>query len=255
MMGVKSYIEKISKHYAPEDIFCFFDIDETILEPTEPAAQAFNIAKHRNTFLELKLKYSDFTPSVHGYCMLLGDHKILDDNVFDVIDFLNRKKIQNLAFTATPNTLLEGHDLKQVRFQQLVENNVNFENNFYEKELIIDSLTLPKGHPILYRGMIFSNGNDICNNKGIVLHEFLKRLNHTPKCIIFLDDNLINIVDINQTLALKNPDIDFFGVYFTGSHDVQSKEVSKEEFSEVWDDYFLRESKCYQKLTRKILNY
>ena len=254
MSEVKTYIGEIISAYNNEDVLCFFDIDETILEPVTLAAQLHNILKHKDIFLELKLKYSGFYPTVHGTCLLLDDHKVLDNDVFDVFNLLNDKKIQNLAFTATPNMILDGQNLKEVRFKQLEENNVNFENNFSEKEFIFDNLNLCHGHPILYRGIIFSNGDDVFNNKGLVLNEFLCRTNANKKCIIFIDDNIHNLIDINQTLAVNHPEIDFYGIYFLGAHYSQNPGVSKEEFRNLWEDYFLRESYSCEKIKRKIFN-
>jgi len=55
ILEVKAYVEEIVKCYNPEEILCLFDIDQTILAPTHPAAKAPNLSK----FLNLRLKYSD----------------------------------------------------------------------------------------------------------------------------------------------------------------------------------------------------
>lgn len=255
MADAKTYIEEIVEAYNPEEILCLFDIDQTILEPSHPVGQVPNIIKYRETFLRLKLKYACFTPSVHGYCVLLEDHKILDNNIFDLLNFLNTKKIKNLAFTATPNISIEGKDLKEIRLQQLLENNINFKNVFPEQEIIFDSLQLFKGNPCYYKGIIFSNGTDVCANKGIVLLEFLKKINYQPKCIIFLDDAWENHIDINQVLATNNPDIDFYGIHYVGAQYAKSSEITEEEFEKCWDAYFHRESLFCKKIERKKFNF
>ncbi|MDR2401880.1 MAG: DUF2608 domain-containing protein [Cytophagales bacterium] len=251
MAEAKTYIEEIVEAYQPEEILCLFDIDQTIFAPTHPAAQVPNRIKHEGTFFKLMLNYAGFTPAVYGYWVVMDEQQVFDKNIFNLLNFLNERKIKNFAFTATPNISIEGKDLREVRIQQLLENNINFEKNFPRQEIIFDSLNFFHGYPCFYRGIIFSNGTAVCANKGVVLNEFLKKINYNPKCIIFLDDTFLNQVDVNQALAEKNPDIDFYGICYTGAKYIKSPEVSEEEFEKLWDDYFYRESRMYKKIERK----
>lgn len=255
MDATLDYTKEIVDGYNPEDVLYLFDIDQTLIEPTNPAAQFANIIKHKKIFFDLKLRYSCFAPVMIGCEAMLHDHDILDDGVFNLLTFLNEKNIRNLGFTATPNILVNGQDLREVRFQQLKKNNISFEQHFPQQEIIFDSVNLLRKDPCLYKGIIFSNGDGVWANKGIVLQEFLKTLDKKPQCIIFCDDNLDNHLDVNQHLAIKNPDIDCYSIHFTKAMNMQRDEITEEEFEKIWDEYFRRESYLCTKCERKKFNF
>ncbi len=254
MDAAKTYVEEIIDGYKPEDILCLFDIDLTLLEPTNPAAKYVNIVKHKDIWFKLKKRYACFSPAMSGAVALVYKHEVLDQDVFKLLNLLNDRKIKNLGFTATLNVEIEGKDLREIRYQQLKENNISFEQNFPQQEIILNSVKLLGGTPCIYKGIIFSHGNGACPNKGIVLPEFLKLLNKKPKCIIFFDDNFDNLLDVNQHLAETNPNIDFYGILFSKAKKMEAPEVSSEEFEKIWEDYFQRESLCCKKSERKNFN-
>ena len=247
----KTYVEEIVDGYKSEDVLCLFDIDLTLLEPSNPAVQYVNIVKHKEIWFDLKKRYACFSPAMCGAVALVDKHEILDQDVFKLLHFLNERKIRNLGFTATLNVKIEGKDLREIRYQQLKENNISFEQHFPQQEVILDSVKLLGNFPCIYKGIIFSHGNGACPNKGVVLPEFLKLLDKKPKCIIFFDDNFDNLLDVNQHLAETNPDIDFYGILFSKAHYKEASEVSDEEFEKTWEGYFQRESLFCKKSKRK----
>ena len=254
MDAAKTYVEEIIDGYMPEDVLCLFDIDRTLLEPVNPVAKYVNIVKHKDIWFKLQKRYACFSPAISGAVALIYKHEILDPNVFNLLNLLNNRKIKNLGFTATLNVKVEGKDLREIRYQQLKENNISFEQHFPQQEIILDSVKLLGSTACIYKGIIFSHGNGVCPNKGIVLPEFLKLLNKKPKCIIFFDDNFKNLLDVNQHLAETNPDIDFYGVLFSRAKKIEAPEVSDEEFEKTWDDYLKRESLFCKKSERKHFN-
>lgn len=247
----QNYISTILKRYQPEDVLCLFDIDQTLLKPCHPACQKKNIEKYKDVLFNLKLKYSCFYPTIQGNFMLIGEHEIIDENIFSLLNFLETSQIKTLAFTANTNIRINGKDLREERFQQLQRNGICFEKNFPEKEVIFDELNLFRGHPCIYRGIIFSNGTSVCANKGVVLNSFLKRLHKQPRCIILLDDNLKNHADITYSLMSQRRDIDFYPMFYTGALQLPVPEISEKEFADLWEEYLYNESLLCEKIERK----
>ncbi|HRW58961.1 MAG TPA: DUF2608 domain-containing protein, partial [Chlamydiales bacterium] len=63
-------------------------------------------------------------------------------------------------------------------------------------------------HPLFYKGMIFT----CCSNKGKSLEQFLLYAKIHPSKIIFIDDKLKNLVDIEK--LCEKEDIPFLGIQY-----------------------------------------
>lgn len=173
-------ITLISKYIRDKDTLVCFDIDETLLYPSEPEARD---AWFGEQVTQLTKKGMSPAEAVHEtVTRQLVSHRKTDVCQADwdqdeLIDMLRKKGLQVICLTARSISFAEitYRQLKQVLVH--VEQQTGQWNRCY-------TLTNLKNPAHYIPGVIFSAGND----KGLALEQFLNKINYTPKHIIMVDD-------------------------------------------------------------------
>lgn len=184
-----------------EDTHVFYEIDNVLIEGT-------TIASQPSFFTELKeeLLSQGYTPDQIAnklYPIWVKVHQIAEvvpcnEFVSLFIDQLNHKKIPAIALTC------RGPRLAYKTLDQLHSHDLYFEHNYQcaRNHVFEDNLSM------YFEGMLFVH--PVCN-KSQRLIEFLNFMNLQPKKIVFIDHELIHLVDLGQ--ALEQMGIKFTGVY------------------------------------------
>ena len=238
MVDVGKYILKKIKNYNPEDVLCAFDIDLTLIQPEHPACYVRNLRKHLDVLMDIQSQYSNLDPSIAFSYTFEEPQRIVDRGIYGVLERL--KHISKIAFTATPTGPFENvKRLEVLRYQQLLEKQLQFKCNFAEDDFILDECPSHRGtKPAFYRGILCANSENGTTTKGSVLCAFLRKLNWTPKLIILIDDRSKNLSDTSIALKKDFPHTRFIGVRYTGAHDYCLQNISQEAFRDYWSNCF-----------------
>ena len=112
---------------------------------------------------------------------------LLDENMFSMVQLLQKKKIPTLAFTASSAGRLKSMDMAKWRISQLRELGLDFSLVFPKMPLIVfPKESSKKAAPMFQSGVLFSSKHP----KGDVLKMFLEKLSWCPKRVILIDDTL-----------------------------------------------------------------
>lgn len=124
----------------------------------------------------------------------------VESKTVDVLQELRKKEIVTVALTARSDTLVTRTMLQL----QEIEIDFNAENGF-NRELILE---YPR--PVLLKnGIIFCANND----KGSVLFSILTLVDYHPKKIIFVDDKLDHLFEVERA-CLRNA-VNFIGIRYS----------------------------------------
>ena len=137
---------------------------------------------------------------------------LMDKKIPDIIKSLQAKNITTFALTYMLSHT-QSHDCTAWRYQQLKHLYIDFTptsplQERYEFKQIPS--TYPIGHPTLSNGIFYSHH---CP-KGKCLEQLIQISSHRPKSIIFVDDALNNLKDVEA--STQKLSIDFFGIEYKG---------------------------------------
>jgi hypothetical protein len=207
---IESFEESIETlNQADKNSLVIFDIDNTLIMPEDcafhdPSPIFDTINKH----------FPDQNDEEHiKRCKPVIECKqiLIQDIIVQIIKDLQNRAVRTMALTNLSSLDSDIWDWKRLRYSQLNKLNINFNNSFEKKYIILENLVGDDdGHPIFYEGILATNRV----NKGIVLVEFLKKIGWIPKRIIFFDDSLANILSVEEELRKLNPEIEFHGYHY-----------------------------------------
>lgn len=198
---------------ATSNTMVIFDVDEVLVYPTNlvqlQAASPFWEATMSDIEKRLGKAQRDL---LHSIMLLQSDWKLTDTALPGIIKNLQKRKIQVLALTSFRRGLLGNiQSVEDWRNLQLKNYDINFSitaglpQNYFEINNLKESEGLKK--PVYRDGIIYTD----LHSKSDVLASFLKQLNLNPKEIIFIDDRLSNIQEL-ETLC-KNFNINYIGIH------------------------------------------
>ena len=242
MSDVSAYLQKKISKYDRADILIAIDIDLTILQPDHPAFYVPNIRKHLKTYRQIQKEYPNMDATLpFAYSLLLPQH-LVDQGIYSLIEQF--KDIKKIAFTATlTGPFLDIPRLEQLRYEQLKEKNISFEDSFIEKDFILDACPSYRSYyPAYCKGVLCSNSEYGNTTKGTVLCAFLRKINWQPKCIVLIDDRAKNFEDVSKSLKEQFSETKFIGIKYTGAHDYCPEKITKEAFQSYWADTFHKAS-------------
>lgn len=230
-------LKEIQKYISnPKDTLIVFDVDYVLTHPNDPAYQFPNFSKHlefvKKTFSELNATQKDLFANLMVFDV--GGSSLVEESAASVLNSLQKNGYKTVALTAALTCTLAGQDVKEKRANHLKTLGIDFSNSFTDfKSKEFKSCDSNMGsYPELYRGILFSNGENLKIQKGQVLKEFLKYVNYRPKTIVVIDDrqnNLDSIADeFNDTETMIK------GLLYKGSLEFESKEISTEDFKLKW---------------------
>ncbi|MCH9633458.1 MAG: hypothetical protein S4CHLAM7_01830 [Chlamydiae bacterium] len=164
---------------------------------------------------------------------LLKAKKVLtENNIPKIIKKLQEKNIKVIALTSCPTKPFGAiKNFEAWRLNHLAELDIDFEKTF--KNLGRFQIDLQKGSripkPIFTKGVLFSGGF----SKAEVLSTFLKEIKFRPNQIVFVDDSLFNLEQMEVKLLELN--IPHFGYFYDQSKNLN--EVVDEKRSRFQFEY------------------
>ena len=201
---------------ADKETLVLFDIDLTLSQPSEAAAQMPNMVRHKVLFKELlksaRVSIGDILTSVTTW----GPHILIEDDTPSIVQKIAKRNIPVLAFTAacTSTKTWRHKDLKRLGY--------DFTETFEKTEL---------------SAPCFSHGVLLCGDdaKGDVLVNFLAAMDLKYKKIVFVDDREINLLSVQDALRQHYPETAFVGLLYKGASNYPSKPVDEATFRSVWE--------------------
>lgn len=202
------------KNVTPDSLV-IFDVDEVLVYPENVVQLQVAAPFWEATMADLEKRRGKATRDLlHSIMLLQSKWQLTDAEVPSLIQDLQRQKIRVLALT----TFWTGKmgKLKSVedwRSTHLKEHHIDFSITAgipkrYFNITKFDKVN-GKAYPVYKDGIIYTNHYA---NKGEILSAFLKQTNLNPTNIIFIDDKLKNIIDIENFCNAAN-------INYTGIHD------------------------------------
>lgn len=244
MSEVGPYILNHIKHLPPQDVLCAFDIDMTLILPDHPACYIKNIKQYISVYRDIQKQYASLDATLPFVWAFAYPQHLIDSGIFSTLEDL--KAVKKIAFTATfTGPYLNYPRLEVLRYEQLREKEISFEDSFPEKDFILEECPAYRSRkPAFYKGVLCSNSENGTTTKGSVLCAFLRKLRWIPKCVILVDDRLKNLSDVEESLKDQYPQIKFIGIQFTGAAHYCPKAISEADFKAFWTN-------CFEQAQRK----
>jgi hypothetical protein len=221
-------IEKLVEE-ADKDTLVLWDVDQTLLTPNDAILKP-KWEKRLDQWLGGKkfiVDESGKTRYVFREILMSAPHSLLEERSVSFIQSLQIREIPTIAFSAAPGGKIGKIDsFVDWRIDELNRFGFDFSSSFAG----VETLQLPKDadieYPPIYKsGVLITSLHD----KGPVLLNFFKKLNWTPKKVIFIDDQMGNIESVVQSLEGVTEAI---GIHYTAASVLPSdldEEVAKEQ--------------------------
>lgn len=242
-------IERISSIYESEKYFELagkkilgvFDIDETLLIPQDPAFQKPNLKKHacivQSLREQLPVEQQDLLSNL---ILTSSSSQLIESTAPLFIRNLQTKEIRLIALTAAMTRPFGMDYLPKMRYEELQRNGIDFSYAFPEiHELnLVNMKMCNQSFPVFYSGVLCSNGDyqrqKNASSKGKALCEFLKQAAWIPNKIIFIDDKLYNLEEMERTLHEFDPGIIYQGLHYVGAQSITSPPIEENVIEAKW---------------------
>jgi len=231
-------VTAILKNYAPQDVLLLFDVDLTLTVPEEPAVQIPFIEKYQD---QLKLITSGLSEEQIFLLVSLATKKarqvLVEKKAPLVIKELQKKKIKIIALSSSiTGSLGSIKRVEEWRYSVLKKLGICFDKTFSQiTDLPITGIfSYRNQHPVYYRGVLCTNSPK--KIKGKTLITFLKKINYSPKIIIFVDDQKENLAEVSESIKQYSTNIEFLGVEYKKGKQFTSGYVSEQAFFLYWEN-------------------
>ncbi len=227
MKDIGTYLQEQIAAYLPHEVLCAFDLDNTLLRIDSPLV--YQRKRYRSVYEKLRASYPKVTTAM--LYRTLAPHVRLTEP--DVLPLLQSLKCEKIGFTACETGVFnDGITVEQYRYEELKAKGITFENIFHEQSFTLNDCDPHEGqYPTYHKGILFSlpklKGS---TSKGAVLCAFLKKIRYTPKCIVLVDDRVINHYTVRKALRRHFPSVKFIGIWYTGAQTKSSVPFTEEEF-------------------------
>lgn len=216
-----------------ENSLAIFDIDDTLTILEEPAFQKQNCGGyHKALFRNIRLSLNSEERELCFHIpIVICPSQLIEDDTPTLIKELQQKNIRTLALTAAPAGLIGGVYVEDRRIEELKNHGIDFSCSFPKvSNLFFSNLESKNGlYPLYKEGMILTNRQ----NKGIALVEFFEHCEGCPQVVVFVDDRMYNLKDVESSLKAYSPSTLFIGLYYT--RDMESLiRIEPKEFEEKW---------------------
>jgi len=193
------------------DTLVIFDVDRVLIMPTNE--HTLNRHPYRQKLLrKLQAKLSkEEQKKLYGVTASMAEWRLVDPYILNIISYLEENHIPAIALTSLSTGKFGVIEkLEDWRIQQLKNFNIDFIRlSPIKDDISIKELEEDEGTPMLKSGIIFTAEID----KSKVLEHILRTKNYYPKTIIFIDDQLKNIEQVEKLAA--NLQIKFHGFHYT----------------------------------------
>lgn len=186
-----SYIEEEIEKLDSNSLV-LFDVDGTLIVPDDAILQLKGktlfkrlIAEHlveRDLFRDIRLQAS---------------HSLTDVRILDIVQRLQQKNIQSIAFTAAPAKINNIQQPGDWRVEELQRHGLDFTYSFLDRNF----LEIPKSvdqsrFPLFKSGVLYSS----LHPKGDVLTLFLVLMDLKPSKVVLIDDELEHLQSVAASL-------------------------------------------------------
>ena len=201
------------KEVADENTLILFDVNKVLIITADMSLRNGSMGDAIDRYyLGDNEKYSENIDKLSGLICLQAHSIPLDDNMQEIIRYLDENKIRSFALTKSPYGEIQySNEFKtwsEWKYESLKKIGIDFEKlsllNKDSKEVLLQD-----GDVKLYKGIIFTDSNP----KGTALNAVLDRLSYTPSKVIFVDDGERNIKSV-QTFC-NEKEIEFYGFHYT----------------------------------------
>ena len=218
------------------DILYTFDVDDTLIKLNHPLVQYLD--RYGTLYKGLLEKYHRITEMDLRRCLA----PYVELTELGASEWLKSLKGKKIALTASPTgKCADGTLMTKYRYQELKERDITFEETFNTQSVVLNELTYKGQCPTYYNGILFSlQQSEGSPSKGTVLCAFLKAIDYTPKCVMFVDDRKENLESVQTELGKQYSNtINFIGILYTGAkNDKPSDNLTEDEFKKNAEDLF-----------------
>jgi len=206
--NIESILSFALSKFGEKDLVVF-DIDQTLTTRLVPHNYAQQIQESR--FLKkLRSKSSFVKKGVEAYALFNLPSTLMDEKIPDLILKLQEKKVRCISNTATSPILScsKDIDVSMLRVKYLHDLGIDFSQSFPDLQkwnFCIDGNCVVEGDyiqneiPLFKRGVIFS----AFIPKYVTLLELLKKIDFTPKRVVFVDDFVEHCTRMHEGLTLQ----------------------------------------------------
>jgi hypothetical protein len=193
------FFEEIINHLSPNTLVCC-DLDNTLIEASQQFGSVQWGDNHRRSLIESGVSPEEAEEIVHQIWM-----KMLPIITMRLVDPEAPRIIQNIQQQGHIVLGLTARYPEEAQYThaQLDRVGIRFNSGDHQK-MLLDG-------PVLYENGILFCGN--YNKKGETLINFLKIIKLKPKKIVFIDDKLSHIKNLENILTSFN--IDYVGIRFS----------------------------------------
>lgn len=235
-------IEELAGYFTLADqTLGVFDIDETLLVPDEPAFQKPNVRKYACAQVlreQLPLESQDLLSNL---VLTHSASRLIESKAPAFIKALQAQNVRLIALTAAMTRFFGSHYLPKMRFSEHQKHGIDFSPAFpHIHELTLDHMPMcSQGFPAFYSGVLCSNGDHkrqrSASSKGKVLCEFLKATGWIPSVIVFIDDKLYNLEEMQRTLQEFHPEITYHGLHYIGAQSINTTDINESTLLAKWE--------------------
>lgn len=198
---------------ATPDTLVIFDVDEVLVYPTNLIQLQVASPFWEATMADIEKRLGKSQRDLLHSIMLLQSHWKLTDAAFpDIIKNLQKRNIQVLALTSFRRGEMGNiQSIEDWRSLQLKKYDMDFSitaglpKSYFEINILKNSDGTKK--PVYREGIIYTD----LHSKSTVLASFLEQTHLNPREIIFIDDRMSNIQDLE--IFCKNINIGYIGIH------------------------------------------
>lgn len=244
---VQAKVNEVVKIQKAEDVLVVFDVDMTLTQPNHPATFYPVTKKYQHT---LKTIFNDLTPVQQDMALTLTTklpQLLIEKDSLKIVKAMQDKGVRVIALTACLSGHRDDHRNKTIFKRRDALQKFGFSFSFPGRVVsYMDFSIYAGGYPMLYHGVLCSNGENNGIGKGKVLSAFLQQVGMTkgapygsgyaPKVVIMVDDREKNLVDVQEALAADFPAIQFIGIKYEGKLSYAPKDISEAGFIKFWQN-------------------
>lgn len=227
-------LDILEKHieYLDKDSLVVFDVDRTILVPTNliftPSGE-----HHFSNFLKKLKEMGEDEKKVCSQIALQGKVCLIDKKILHILTTLKEKNIKTIALTAIPTGRFGlVPSAESWRVHQLISLGIDFDWSFNIDSIVFDEFTGNGCIPVFKQGVIASAKHP----KGQVLCAFLKRIGWRPSQVLFVDDRLDYIDSVESELTKEN--IEHTSFHYTAA--LSSEEMFDQKLADFQFEYLIK---------------
>lgn len=197
-----------------ESAIVLLDIDFTVMKPCDASLLPCGWHLRKQYLHTLDLKRREYLQSIIA---LECKEELMDISYLEIIKQLEEKGVPVFGLTALEvGRYGKIEHLEDWRLSNLKQVGIDLSNSLKDKSLISLN-TVPEyngNYPLLKNGVLFTNRQP----KGLIFSTFVGCLDHKPKKVIFIDDNLEYLKSVEH--AALGLGMEFIGFHYRAAENM-----------------------------------